>query len=308
MKKPLVSVVIPSYNRRDTLGRAIESVKLQRLDNIEIVVVDDGSEDDTVNYVKSLHSSDPRIRLIEHDVNRGEAAARNTGVKSALGDYIAFLDSDDEWLSGKLEAQIKVMQQADDSVAACCTGQYVLDEKNQETLCKDWTEKYPISDITLLIRGCGVSMGNTFFIRRSVYEEIGFYDENLPLFVDLDWLCRLTRKYTVVKINHPYARYHKAPMRDGEPMELAVKIFEKKNQKYLKSFSRLQRLRIKSSFLNYISLAYLANGPWKSYIKTRIQQVLHDPIQHPWTYIHLIGTMIGMIPVGRGINKQTRHL
>jgi len=300
---PLISVVIPAYNRQETIERAIKSVQIQGIDNMEILLVDDGSEDDTVNYVKSLCSVDPRIRLIEHDVNRGEAAARNTGVKSALGDYIAFLDSDDEWLAGKLEAQIKLMQQVDDSVAACCTGQYVLDEEGQETLCKDWTEKYPITDITLLIRGCGVSMGNTFFIRRSVYEEIGFYDEKLPLFVDLDWLCRLTRKYTVVKINHPYARYHKAPMRNGEPMELAVKIFEKKNQEYLNSFTKLQKLRIKSRFLNYISLAYLANGPWNSYMKTRIQQVLHDPIQHPWTYIHLIGTMLGLIPVGKESNK-----
>jgi len=300
---PLISVVIPAYNRQETIERAIKSVQIQGIDNIEILLIDDGSTDDTVESIKKLAKYETRIRLLEHQINKGEAAARNTGVKAAKGKYIAFLDSDDEWLEGKLKKQLRILEKADESVAACCTGQYLLDELGNESLNRDWTDKYPITDITLLIRGCGVSMGNTFFVRRSVYEEIGFYDESLPLFVDLDWLCRLTRKYTVVKINHPYARYHKAPMRNGEPMELAVKIFEKKNQEYLNSFSKLQKLRIKSRFLNYISLAYLANGPWNSYMKTRIQQVLHDPIQHPWTYIHLIGTMIGLIPVGRETNK-----
>jgi hypothetical protein len=105
--EPLVSVVIPAYNRAAVVPRAIDSVRRQRYPRWEIVVVDDASRDDTAAVVE--RSGDSRIRCVRHPVNRGCPAARNTGVEAATGEVVAFLDSDDEWLPGHLASRLEVM-------------------------------------------------------------------------------------------------------------------------------------------------------------------------------------------------------
>ncbi|MBV9741078.1 MAG: glycosyltransferase family 2 protein [Hyphomicrobiales bacterium] len=117
--KPSVSVVIPAYNRKDTLVRAIRSVLKQSLPPLEIIVVDDGSTDGTREF--DFCKIDPRLRVIRHPANRGGGAARNTGIDAAQGPWIAFLDSDDEWLESKLERQFEAIQQGfgDKTLVAC---------------------------------------------------------------------------------------------------------------------------------------------------------------------------------------------
>src|SRR6266566_844385 len=103
----LITVIIPTYRRAALVPNAIHSAQRQTYRNIEILVVDDGSPDDTTDVVQNIH--DVRLRYIRHDVNRGLPAARNTGIRGAAGDYIAFLDDDDEWREDKLERQLKVI-------------------------------------------------------------------------------------------------------------------------------------------------------------------------------------------------------
>jgi glycosyltransferase involved in cell wall biosynthesis len=106
----LVSVVLPTFNRGYCLERAIRSVLGQTYPDWELIVVDDGSTDDTQAVLESF--KDPRIRVFRHSVNRGVAAARNTGLAAARGEFIAFLDSDDEWRPDKLTKQLDVMTRA----------------------------------------------------------------------------------------------------------------------------------------------------------------------------------------------------
>ena len=101
---PVVSVIIPTYNRAHLIGRAIRSVLDQTYQDWELIVVDDASTDDIPGIVKGF--TDGRVKYIRHDENKGAAAARNTGIQAARGAYIAFLDSDDEWLPEKLERQV----------------------------------------------------------------------------------------------------------------------------------------------------------------------------------------------------------
>ena len=98
---PAISVIIPVYNREDQIGDAIESVFEQSFRDLELIVVDDGSRDNSVDVVRSY--DDDRLRLLEHDINQNGSAARNTGIDAARGEFVAFLDSDDRWMPHKLE-------------------------------------------------------------------------------------------------------------------------------------------------------------------------------------------------------------
>src|SRR2546425_12408176 len=114
-----VSVVIPVFNGEKSINRALKSVLSQTFSNLEIIVVDDGSTDQTINCVSQAPSD--RLKLVKHDRNRGAAAARNTGIAAARGSLIAFLDADDAWRPDKLARQIKALGKADNRVMACAT-------------------------------------------------------------------------------------------------------------------------------------------------------------------------------------------
>jgi glycosyltransferase involved in cell wall biosynthesis len=110
MKHPLVSIVLPAYNRSVFLARAVNSIRSQTFHDFELIVVDDGSSDDTADVAADLASCDQRIQVIKHLSNRGAQAARNTGIRTSRGEWIAFQDSDDEWLPGSLEARLSVAE------------------------------------------------------------------------------------------------------------------------------------------------------------------------------------------------------
>ena len=111
---PLVSVIIPTYNRADLVRRAIGSVLAQSYANFEVIVIDNASSDKTAEVVDSI--VDARLKFIRHDVNKGPAASRNTGLRNSRGDYITFLDSDDEWLPQKLACQLDVFKEEGEGI------------------------------------------------------------------------------------------------------------------------------------------------------------------------------------------------
>jgi glycosyltransferase involved in cell wall biosynthesis len=114
MNHPTVSVVIPTYNRETLVKAAISSVLQQTYSDFELLIIDDASQDETQIAVESFQ--DPRIHYIRHSQNAGECATRNTGLQACQGDYVAFLDSDDEWLPNKLETQLNLFAQSPPSV------------------------------------------------------------------------------------------------------------------------------------------------------------------------------------------------
>ncbi len=116
MNPMLVSVIIPTYNRARTIERAVNSVLAQTWKEVEVIVVDDGSTDQTSEVLKVYGD---KIRVI-HQQNGGASAARNTGIKAATGEIISFLDSDDEWLPSKTERQVKLLQRTESSGVVCC--------------------------------------------------------------------------------------------------------------------------------------------------------------------------------------------
>ena len=117
---PKVSVVITTYNRAALLPRAIRSVLAQTYEDYELIIVDDCSTDDTPEVVQRF--ADSRIRAVRHSDNRGQSAAVNTGIRLARGEYIAFLDDDDEWVDRKLSRQVRTLDASDPRVGWCIRG------------------------------------------------------------------------------------------------------------------------------------------------------------------------------------------
>lgn len=203
---PMVSVVIPAFNAARTIGRALESVAAQTYKNLEIIVVDDGSTDDLDGALAPF--KEVGLHIVRHRVNRGAAAARNTGVEAARGDYLAFLDADDAWFAGKLEAQVACLERMREPVKLCCVG-YVLrrDERSaDQTVLLEGFSKTRQFDALLL--GCNLSPGSTLVLPRASFEAIAPFDERMRRLEDWDWLLRFTARGRIAIVCRPLARIH----------------------------------------------------------------------------------------------------
>lgn len=223
---PQVSVVIPVHNREELIGRAIDSVLRQSFADFELLVVDDGSTDGTVARVLA-QTGDPRLRLLRHAENRGAAAARNTAIMAAKGEFIAFLDSDDEWLADKLERQIACLGSAPPDMLMCCSGYWMVRERSREVAVRipkargSWREA--------LWDGCNLSPGSTAFIRRRAFDIHGLFDERLRRLEDWDWLLRYAREHDLTVIAEPLARIHIAERMRAEAVHEAVRLLRAKH-------------------------------------------------------------------------------
>ena len=182
----LVSIIIPVYNTGRYLKEAVDSAVNQIYKNKEIIVVDDGSTDNTKKVVEPYLNSG-KMKYIYQE-NKGVAGARNTGIKAAKGEFIAFLDSDDIFLPDKIEKQVEILKNAPDFDIVCCvTGHFFDDDKENIRTFKN----KPITDDQLknLSKGNFINI-NTALVRRGIVEKI-LFDENLRTSEDWDFWIRV---------------------------------------------------------------------------------------------------------------------
>jgi len=182
----LVSVVLPVYERAPVVGDAVESALNQTYEKLELIVVDGGSSDGTVEVVRSF--DDERIELLTRDEPGGVSSARNAGVEAADGRIVAFVDSDDQWHPDKLERQVEAFER-DPALGVCYTG-----------LTKDYGEPLTRGGasgrIFDAVRRMAVpTYTSTLAVRRDAFEAVGGFDEALPCFEDWDLCLRLARDY-----------------------------------------------------------------------------------------------------------------
>lgn len=193
-KLPLVSAVVPTYNRSLSLIRAIGSIQRQTYPRIEIIVVDDCSSDNTTETVAGL--CDARIRYLRHEKNLGGGAARNTGIEAASGDFITFLDDDDEWEPTKTVEQLALLKKYD--VVVCTAdgiGSDIHKLSRKQTL--------ELADLRIgPFGGTGVLMA-----KASVLKDVRF-DESLPCGQDWDLFIRIALKHKIGYLNRPLLRYN----------------------------------------------------------------------------------------------------
>lgn len=190
MKNPKVSVILPTYNRPNKIQTAVDSITNQTYENIEIIIVDDASQEDYVDKISKNVATKYEPTVIKHNKNMGQAAARNTGIRAANGKYIAFLDDDDIWEPTKIEKQLRVM--IDEQRPVSYTWINRVDEHGNITGTSRPTA-------TGIVRRQALTTGfpgpPAVCIEREVLEQLGGFDESLPAMEDSDLGIRLIDKY-----------------------------------------------------------------------------------------------------------------
>ncbi|SOC87174.1 Glycosyltransferases involved in cell wall biogenesis [Curtobacterium sp. 314Chir4.1] len=193
-EQPLVSIVMPVHRRADVVGAAIASVRAQQHAAWELVVVDDGSGDDTVDVVRRAAADDARVRLIERE-NGGAGAARNTGLAAVRGDFVAFLDADNTWRPEHLAAALAALLETDGP--GVHTGVRMIGANNADDSTAP-VETYRGEDGTLedLLAGNFIDL-NALVVRRDVAAAVGPFDETLRRWIDWEWLLRIGKRFGV---------------------------------------------------------------------------------------------------------------
>jgi glycosyltransferase involved in cell wall biosynthesis len=192
-----VSVIIPTFNRASTLCRAVSSVLFQTFKDYEIIVVDDGSEDDTP---KRLSQFNNHINYIKHSKNLGVSSARNSGIRESRAPLVAFLDSDDYWLPEKLAAQVDFLKSQPRAVA-CQTEEIWVRRGRRVNPMKKHLK--PSGDVFEASLGRCLVSPSAVLLRRWVLSEVGLFDERLPACEDYDLWLRIACQYPIHLIRRP---------------------------------------------------------------------------------------------------------
>ncbi|WP_406610352.1 glycosyltransferase family 2 protein [Agarivorans sp. JK6] len=183
-----VSIIIPAYNSAAFIDKAIESILAQSFDDYEIIVVDDGSKDDTV---ASLEKYRAKIQLISQQ-NGGASKARNTGIQAATGEFVAFLDSDDLWRPQKLMDQVNAMRAQPDWVACYTETSYKADEETLNPQSEQAPELVSKDLQQVFLHPYLVT--SSFMVRREVLNKVGLFDESLKTAEDIDLYLRIAEQ------------------------------------------------------------------------------------------------------------------
>lgn len=230
---PLVSVIIPSYNSAQYVAAAVESILAQSYPHVEIIVVDDGSTDNTA-AVMAAYAANPRVRYIRQE-NGGVSRARNHGIEQSSGQYIGFLDADDTWLPSKLKLQMAVFQR--DPNCKACYGAYILVDADLNEIGIRHSPRRGRTLEDLLIHGNVIGNICTVVCERSLFEKVGGFDPALSQCADWDMWVRLAAHTEFVYIDEPLVTYRQhgtnmsrnAPLLERDSLLVMQKAFAMPN-------------------------------------------------------------------------------
>jgi glycosyltransferase involved in cell wall biosynthesis len=259
---PKVSIVIPTYNRARCVGNAVESVLSQTFEDFEILVVDDGSTDNTKDVLKKYAGN---IRYIYQE-NQERCIARNNGIKHSKGEYIAFLDSDDIWLPHKLQAQVSILDQ-NPQVGLVYGQMFPLDPDGhwhfRRTKFTGWGEPGPARIFDKLVM-MNLLPTPTVVARKSCFDHVGTFDPHLTCSEDWDLWLRISMHYEIFFMPEPLAGatfYENIPARRDayRSEENRIRILEKifsALPPHLRHFTHLKPLALARRYLDFAFLDY----------------------------------------------------
>ena len=267
----MVSVVIPTFNRRDYITIALDSVLAQTYKDYEIVVIDDGSSDDTQEVLKSYQDS---IRYFYQE-NRGISGARNRGIRESRGYYIALLDSDDYWLPDKLKCQVDRIREEPECgmVATRCSS--IAPDGTFRKKNRPGKSGWILNDIFK----ANFIRTSSALITRKCFDTVGLFDESLPEGEEYDLWLRIAKQYPIAFINEPLTVYTDNP--HGVSTDslagrlIRIKVLEKE---YLKESipPLLYRKRMSRNY-HYVGRHYLKRGKKSEGIHYLRQALSLDP-------------------------------
>jgi glycosyltransferase involved in cell wall biosynthesis len=219
---PKVSVVIPTYNRAGKVRKSVESVLAQSFTDLEVIVVDDGSSDDTEQTLKEAFGD--RIRYF-YQHNQGASVARNRGIEESRGEWIAFLDSDDLWEKDKIEWQLKAMERLGSKCGGCYTDVKFFNHAETRTMFQLAEDSYRHEGemginadvLRLLVRPGGAGMVvclSSFMARRDVISKVGKFDPSLLYTQDSEYMFRLAMHTGFCFVNRPLVLFDRSPVED----------------------------------------------------------------------------------------------
>lgn len=192
IESPLVSIIVPTYNRAHCLERALKSAQAQDYSNWEFIISDDGSTDETYELAQKLAMEEPRIVLLPRaESNQGAAVARNQAMEMARGKYLALLDSDDEWLPGKLRCQVATMENAGELVGICFTGAKIVKNGGPHFAYDIPQKKWEKDPLKFLISGLLPFTTSTTMLTKKCVEEVGLMSPELKRGQDIDYFLRV---------------------------------------------------------------------------------------------------------------------
>lgn len=267
--EPLVSVIVPAYNVDWCIGRAVDSVLAQEYVARELIVVNDGSSDDTRARLDAYGDA---LSVIDQD-NRGLSAARNAGIRHARGTYVAFLDGDDYWLPQKLSKQVALMERRAE-IGFCSTFARVEDVAGR--VINVWRYKSGSSDILTTIFAENATIpgsGSAVMVRRALFDRVGLFDERLGGFEDVDLWLRLAAVSGYACIEEPLAvilRREKSLSRNLDTMRAATLLSLRKNRGLLPEALRggFWRNCLAGVYTDYAKPAYRAGRLGLAYADT----------------------------------------
>ncbi|MGK0290394.1 MAG: glycosyltransferase involved in cell wall biosynthesis [bacterium] len=277
---PLVSIIMPAYNASETILESIQSVLMQTYQNWELLIIDDGSSDNT--YEKVLTIQDSRIKAFK-EKNKGVATTRNQGIKLAQGKYIAFLDSDDFWLKNKLDYQINYFENTKDNIGLVHSN-YKEFDKNGEYSPK------PLKHIkNLKIEGniyedlvvYDFIATLTVIVTKEALNIVGGFDENLSVAEDWDLWIRITKKFKVGYISKPLAKYRLNPTGLSKSHNKFEKELWTVLERYLlsKNFSKEKQAQGLWLYYRYLAHRYARNFDNVNAFKNLMKAIQAKPIE-----------------------------
>ena len=244
---PLVSVVIPTYNRASLVTEAVRSVLAQTFSDLELIVIDDGSTDGTR---EALQEFEGRLRYVRKK-NEGAAAARNMGIDLAKGKYVAFLDSDDLWHPDKLEKQVRLLNENPDYPVIHTDSSVIEPEGRQIKASAARRRQSRNGKVFEQFFLCPIALAltSTVVMRRDCLDTAGVFDPRYPVFQDYDFFLRLAWNFPIYYLDEPLASYRLAPgsltrsdiQRNIAEQEQILKAFVADHAKYFSSHPRLLR-------------------------------------------------------------------
>ncbi len=296
---PTISVIIPAYNAEQTILKTIESIQRQTLSNFELIIIDDGSTDETLKLLDTV--KDCRFRVFSYE-NGGVSVARNRGLAHAKGSFIAFIDADDLWTPTKLASQLAALQQHPEAGVAYSWTRYISEDGKLAHTSEPIS--YEGNVYAKLLMGNFLDSGSNPLIRKQAIESVGEFDCTLTHGEDWDFYLRLAARWSFVVVPEAQILYRQF----SESASSKIESMEKDSLRVIEKTFRSAPLECQSfkkqSLANlYLFLAhlYLKRLPSASGAKWANQKLLTAIRLYPWALLnrrtHILLTKLLLIQV-----------